>query len=206
MKKVLQLLLLVFVMCQCNTQHQPKENTNRDKYPEKFTDEYIGNWVSDMADTLCEGNPYDDNAFNDVLTKEYKDLLQELLALPEGVDGDGPSVWEWIGFSGELCSILAVTDVNVTGDKAKVTWDSEIGEDELSLVFVDGRWLIDDFNNCSKSYMKNKIQVNREKYKSVDWPKLIQELEERGYSKEEAPLVAENIREQIEDYFSKYPE
>ncbi|MBO6023504.1 MAG: hypothetical protein J6P83_01475 [Bacteroidales bacterium] len=210
MKKVLPLLLLAFVMCQCNfqsgQQNQPNENSNRSKYPEKFTEEYIGDRSLNLADKLCNCDPYNVYSFNNVFTKEYGDLLKESLALPEGIDGDGPSAWQWIEFAGELCSLVAVTDINMNGNKAKVIWDSEVyGKDELALSFVDDEWLIDDLGNCSKKYMKDKIQESRKYYKSIDWLEMISELEERGYSKEEAVEASEGLREQIETYFENYP-
>ena len=210
MKKVLPLLLLAFVMCQCNFQSgqkgQPNENPNRSKYPEKFTTDYIGERTLELADKLCNCDPYNVYSFNNVFTKEYGDLLKESLALPEGIDGDGPSAWQWIELAGELCSLEAVTKIEVNGDKAKVIWEGEVGKDELALSFVDGEWLIDDIGNCSQKYMKNKIQESRKYYKSIDWLELIHELEERGYSKEDAVRASDGLREQIETYFGNYPE
>ena len=210
MKRVLPLLLLAFVMCQCNFQSgqkgQPNDNPNRSKYPEKFTEDYIADRALSLADKLCNCDPYNVYSFNNVFTKEYGDLLKESLALPEGIDGDGPSAWQWIEFAGELCSLVAVADVNMTGNNAKVICDSEeYGKDELALSFVDDEWLIDNLGNCSKKYMKDKIQESRKYYKSIDWLKMINELEERGYSKEDAVEASEGLREQIEAYFENYP-
>ena len=162
--------------------------------------------ASDLAEKLCNCDPYNVYAFNNVFTTEYGDLLKQALALPEGIDGDGPSSGLWIEFAGELCSLLAVTDVQVTGNKAKVIMDSEAySKDELSMVFEDGEWMIDDFGNCSKKWLKNTIQESRKYYKSIDWLELIHELEERGYSKEDAVEASDNLREEIEAYFENYP-
>ena len=133
-------------------------------------------------------------------------MLKESLALPQGIDGDGPSAYLWIEFAGELCSLIAVTDVKVTDNKAKVILDSEYYEkDELSMVFVDDEWLIDDLGNCSKKHMKDVIQENRKYYKSIDWLELIGTLQERGYNKEEAVEASEGFKEEIETYFENYP-
>lgn len=210
MKKVLALLLLAFVMCQCNNQsgQQNQSNDNmRSKYPEKFTEDYIAERSLGLADKLCSCDPTNVYTFNNTFTNEYGDLLKESLALPEGIDGDGPSAWQWIELAGELCTLQAVTEVEVNGNKAKVIWDSdEYGEDELALSFVDGEWLIDDIGNCSQKYMKNKIKESRKYYKSIDWLELIHQLEERGYSKEDAVQASDDLREQIETYFGNYPE
>ena len=210
MKKVLVLLLLAFVMCQCNNQsgQQNQSNDNmRSKYPEKFTENYIGERSLTLADKLCSCDPTNVYTFNNTFTNEYGNLLKESLALPEGIDGDGPSAWQWIELAGELCTLQAVTKVDVNGNKAKVIWDSdEYGEDELALSFVDGEWLIDDIGNCSQKYMKNKIKESRKYYKSIDWLELIHELEERGYSKEDAVQASDGLREQIEAYFGIYPD
>ena len=200
---------MAFVMCQCNNQsgqqNQSNENT-RSKYPEKFTEDYIGERSLGLADKLCGSDPTNVYTFNNTFTNEYGNLLKESLALPEGIDGDGPSAWQWIELAGELCSLEAVTKIEVNGDKAKVIWEGEVGKDELALSFVDGEWLIDDIGNCSQKYMKNKIQESRKYYKSIDWLELIHELEERGYSKEDAVRASDGLREQIETYFGNYPE
>ena len=209
MKKVLPLLLLALVMCQCNfkpSQNQPNKKTARDQYPEKFTEDYIGVRASDLAEKLCKCDPYNVYSFNNVFTPEYGDLLKQALALPEGIDGDGPSSGLWIEFAGELCSLLAVTEVQVTNNKANVKMDSEAyGIDELSLMFVDDEWLIDDLGNCSKKWLKNTIQESRKYYKSIDWLELIHNLEDRGYSKEDAVAASENLQQEIETYFENYP-
>ena len=84
--------------------------------------------------------------------------------------------------------------------------DSEAySKDELSMVFEDGEWMIDDFGNCSKKWLKNTIQESRKYYKSIDWLELIHELEERGYSKEDAVEASDGLRQEIETYFENYP-
>ena len=199
MKKVLALLLLAFVMCQCNNQtgqqNKSNDNSDRSKYPEKFTEEYIGDRSLTLADRLCNSDPYNVYTFNNSFTNEYGNLLKESLALPEGIDGDGPSAWQWVEFAGELCTLEAVIEVKVTGNKA-----------EEERVKVDGEWLIDDVGNCSQKYMRDKIKESRKYYKSIDWLELIHELEERGYSKEDAVRASDGLREQIETYFENYPD
>ena len=209
MKKVLPLLLLAFVMCQCNfqpSQNQPGKKSLRDQYPEKFTDDYISDRSLSLAEKLCNCDPYNVYSFNNVFTTAYGEQLKEVLALPEGIDGDGPSSGLWIEFAGELCGLLAVTDVQVNDNKAKVIMDSEYyGTDEMSMVFEDGDWLIDDLGNCSKKWMKNTIKESRKYFESINWLELIHQLEGRGYSKEEAVEASDNFKEQIEAYFENYP-
>ena len=53
--------------------------------------------------------------------------------------------------------------------------------------------------------MKDKIQESRKYYQSIDWLELINQLEERGYSKEDAVEASEGLRSQIEEYFENYP-
>lgn len=210
MKKVLPLLLLAFVMCQCNlqsgNQNNSDENSNRVKYAEKFTEEYVGVRTMELAEKLCNCDPTNVYAFNNVLTQEYGDLLKEALALPEGIDGDGPADWLWIELAGGLCSLQAVTDLKMDDEKATVKMKSgENDGDELSLSFVDGEWKIDDLGNCSKKYLKNLIQESRERYQSMDWLEVINELQQRGYSKTEAVEASEALRQNIETYFELYP-
>ena len=229
MRRVLPLLLLAFLMCQCDsqnsknkpnenkteqtktsedptTQAKPKEKSLSDQYPEKFTEDYIGVRTLTLADKLCNCDPSNAYAFNNVFTNEYGELLKEALALPEGIDGDGPSAWEWIELAGELCTLNAATEINVTDNKAKVVWEGEDGRDEVSLSFTDGEWLIDDLGNCSKMYLKNKIKEFRKYYKSINWLDYIHELEERGYDKDDAVEASDNLQKQIETYFEYYPD
>jgi len=207
MKKVLPLLLLAFVMCQCNFQSSQNPQNNQDKYPEKFTSDYIGERTLTLADKICQCDPYNVYSFNNVFTTGYGDLLKEALALPEGIDGDGPSSGLWIEFAGELCTLLAVTDVNIDGNTAKVIVDSEYyDKDQVTLEFVDGEWLIDNLGNCSRQWLKNMIKESRNYYKNIDWLELIHVLEERGYNKEDAVAASDGLREEIETYFENYPE
>ena len=207
MKKVLPLLLLAFVMCQCNFQssNEPAKKTFRDLYPEKFTEDYISLHSMDLAEKLCNCDPYNVYSFNNVFTREYGDLLKEVLALPDGFNEDHSELW--LEFAGELCSLNAVTDVKVTDNKAKVTMDSDeyYGTDNLDLVFVDDEWLIDNLGNCSKKYMKEAIQESRKYYKSIDWLEFINDLERTGYSREEAVDLADEYKQEIETYFENFP-
>lgn len=207
MKKVFALLLLAFVMCQCNfgSSDQPTQKTSRDLYPEKFTEDYIAERALTLGDKLCNCDPYNIYSFNNVFTKEYGDLLKEIMAIPDGFNEDATG-GQWTEFAGELCGLLAVTDVKVTDNKAKVTMDSEdYGLDELSLVFSDDEWLIDNLGNCSKKYMKDVIQQKRKYLKSIDWLEFINDFENTGYSREEAVELSNQYKEAIETYFENYP-
>ena len=207
MKRVLPMLLLAFVMCQCNfepSQDEPTKKSLRDKFPEKFTEEYIGDRALTLGDKLCNCDPYNVYAFNNVFTPKYGDLLKEALALPGDRNEDYNLVW--ISFSEEMCRLVAVTDIKVNDNKAKVTMDSAYsGKDELSMVFVDDEWLIDDLGNCSKEFMKEVIQNQRKFYKTIDWLEYIEDLEHTGHSKEEAVELSNQFKEDIETYFENYP-
>lgn len=210
MKRVLPLVLLAFVMCQCNFQSskdQQAEKSLREQYPEKFTNEYVTDRASTLVKQLCECDPYTVNSFNNMCTEEYGDLLKRVLALPKGIDGDGPADWLWIEFAGELCSMTALTDVKVTDEQAQLVLNSEANDkDEMALAFVGDEWVIDDFGNCSKKFMKDLIQESREKYQSMDWDELINELVERGYSKEDAAEASQGLKQEVEAYFANHPE
>lgn len=206
MKKVFALLLLALVMCQCNfgSSDQPTKNSLRDQYPEKFTEEYIADRVMTLGDKLCNSDPYNVYAFNNVFTIKYGDILKEALALPADFNEDYNLVW--ISFSEEMCRLEAVTDIKVTNNKAKVAMESGYsGSDELSMVFVDDEWLIDDLANCSKDFMKEVIQNQRKFYKSIDWLEFIDDLESTGHSREEAVELSNQFKEEIATYFELYP-
>jgi hypothetical protein len=207
MKKVFALVLLAFVMCQCDfgSSEQPAKKSLRDLYPEKFTEEYVSDRAASLADKLCNCDPYNIYSFNNVFTKEYEELLKEVLALPDGFNEDHSE--QWLEFAGELCSLNAVTDVKVTNNKAKITMDSDeyYGTDNLDLVFVDDEWVIDNLGNCSKKYMKEVIQERRKYYKSIDWLDFITDLEHTGISREDAVGLADDYKQEIETYFENYP-
>ncbi len=209
MKKVFAILLLAFAMCQCNSgsssQDQPGKKSLRDKFPEKFTEEYISERASSLAEKLCNCDPYNVYSFRNVFTKEYGDLLTEALALPEGFNEDANG-GVWGEFSEELCGLLAVTGVKVTDNKAKVTVDSEsYGTDELSMVFSDDEWVIDNLGNCSQKFMKDVIQQQRKYFKSIDWLEFINDFENTGYSREEAVELSNQYQDAINEYFENYP-
>lgn len=212
MKRVLPLLLLAFVMCQCNNQtgqqNQPAQKTLKEQYPEQFTQEYIGTRVLELAEKLCNCDPSKANAFDGILTSEYGALFKEALALPEGIDGDGPSSWLWIEFAGEPCTVYAVIDINeIDENNVKVIWQGdEFGKDEIILSFVDDDWLIDHIGNCSKPHLNDLIEASRAYYKYLDWQELKQTLMERGYSEQDAVQAADGLKEQIETYFKAYPD
>ena len=196
MKKVLSLILLAFVMCQCNFQssNEPARKSYRDMYPEKFTEDYIATRSMDLAEKLCNCDPYNVYAFNNVFTTEYGDLLKQAFE-------------QWLEFAGELCSLNAVTDVKLNDNKAKVTLDSDeyYGTDNLDLVFMDDEWMIDNLGNCSKKYMKEAIQDRRKYFKSIDWLEFINDLERTGSSREEAVDLADEYKQEIETYFENFP-
>lgn len=210
MKKVLPLLLLAFVMCQCNfqsSQDQPNGNSNRAKYSEKFTEGYIGTQVLGLAERICNCDPYDVYSFNNVFTREYADVLKEALALPQQYNGQRECAEIWINFAGNFCSVEAISQVNVVNDnKAKAIMDCEYENVELDLAFVDGEWVIDDVKNFTKSDLKKLIQKDRKYFKSIDWLVEIRELENQGFTSEEAVDITTGFRQDIEVYLSKYPE
>ena len=77
-------------MCQCNfgSSDQPTKKSLRDQYPEKFTEEYISDRAVTLADKLCNCDPYNIYSFNNVFTKDYEELLKEIMALPDGFNED----------------------------------------------------------------------------------------------------------------------
>ena len=211
MKGVLPLLLLAFLLCQCNNQsgqQNQSQKSSSEQDSEKLSKDDIGIRVLELGNKLCNCDPSKANAFDHILTNEYGALFKEALALPEGIDGDGPSSWLWIEFAGELCTVEAITEeIEVDGNDAKVIWEGEdFGKDELALSFVDGEWLIDNIGNCSKPHLNDLIEASRAYYKYLDWQELKQTLMERGYSEQDAVQAADGLKEQIETYFKAYPD
>ena len=67
MKRVLILLLLAFVMCQCNNQsgqqNQSAQKSSSEQDSEKFSKDYIGRRTLELGVKLCDCDPSKANAF-----------------------------------------------------------------------------------------------------------------------------------------------
>jgi len=216
MKKIVPLLLLAFVMCQCNfnsKQNQPEEKSLRDQYPEKFTEDYIG----ERAKTLIDMVP--DHAFNaankPAFTESYFNLLEEAWAVPSnniGGIGDEEFLYYFLTGNGD-CDCPShpktILETKVLGDDSAMVKMNYIHNDhEMLLNFVNGDWVIADFDG-TKDAMAEYINTQRDMLMNLDLnalhDTLLNEMVGEFSTKEDVEAQFEEYKASIENYFNKYP-
>ena len=214
MKKILPLLLLAVLLCQCNNNPQKPQNvpekTSRELYPEKFTESYISERTLWLADELRDSDPFNDSSFMHVFTERYYLLLKEGLALPGEFVTELPAAWFWIELVEPLCGDLVVTKVEMVDDnQAKVSFDCYYDACGFMLSFVGDDWLIDDIENFSREYLADQIRDEREWLQSLDYQEMIEEYEvDEELTEEEREMFiycVNSLQEEAEEYFKKYP-
>ena len=195
MKKVLSLLLLAFVMCQCNlqtTQNKTEKKSPRDQYPEKFTENYI----CDRAKTLIDFVP--DHAFDPSIkpafTESYYNLLEEAWAVPVDNEyiGDEEFLYYFMTGNGDCnCDSHPKTILDfklLEDDSAWVKMNYIHQDHEMLLHFENGEWVIADFDG-TKEQMEDYIRNQRDYLKNLDLDSILNE----------------EYKTSIETYFNKYP-
>ena len=78
---------------------------------------------------------------------------------------------------------------------------------DMTLVFVDGDWVIDDFDD-TKAQLEEYNQQQRKYFTDLDLNEYFQKIssEVQGFMpEEELTEMFNSYREQVEAYFSKYP-
>lgn len=195
MKKVLSLLLLAFVMCQCNlqtTQNKTEEKSPRDQYPEKFTENYI----CDRAKTLIDFVP--DHAFDPSIkpafTESYFNLLEEAWAVPVDNEyiGDEEFLYYFMTGNGDCdCNSHPKTILDfklLEDDSAWVKMNYIHQDHEMLLHFEDGEWVIADFDGTMEQ-LADYISNQRDYLMNLDLDSVLDE----------------EYKTSIETYLNKYP-
>lgn len=217
MKKTLVLIALAFLMCQCgNQQPQQKEEapvkSNKEAYPEKFTSAYITERAQKLIDFVPdhEFDPASAPAFS----KEYFSLLEEAWTFPtDDLLGIGSDEWLYYFLTGngdcdcashpKTVKSLAVMNESV----AKVKMNYIHNDHDMTLVFVDGDWVIDDFDG-TKAELEEYNQQQRKYFSDIDLDEYFDKVsfEVNGFMPEEEQAeMFDSYREQVETYFKKYP-
>lgn len=216
MKKIIPLLLLAIVMCQCDfkaTQDQPEEKSLRDQYPEKFAENYIG----ERAKTLIDFVP--DHAFDasckPAFTESYFNLLQEAWAVPVynfGSIGDEEFLYYFLTGNGD-CDCPShpktILETKVLDDNSAMVKMNYIHVDhEMLLNFVNGEWVIADFDG-TKNQMTEYVRNQRDNLMKLDLDSLhnamLNELVGDFYTKEEVETRFDTFKASLEKYFENYP-
>lgn len=214
MRKIIPLLLLAVLLCQCNNNPQKPQNepekTPREQYPEKFAESYISERTLWLADELRGSDPEIDSSFMRVFTERYYLLLKEGFALPGEYVTELPAAWFWIELVEPLCGDLVVTKVEMLDDNhAEVLFDCNDDDCGFMLSFVGDDWLIDDIASFSRDYLANQIRDEREWLQSLDYQEMIEEYEaDEELTEEEKEMFiscTNSLQEEAEEYFKKYP-
>lgn len=212
MKKILPLLLMVFVMCQChNNPSKPQTEpvkTAREMYPEKFTESYISERTLWLADEVRGLDDRDESSYKPIFTERYYNLLTEAFALPKEFITELAGAWVFVELVEPLCDDLVVNEVKMLDDTtAQVGFDCNYGKCTFVLSFEGDDWLIDDYGNYSRAYMAEMIHKEREWLKSLNFQEMLEEFEgDEVFTKEEYDEMVEGFREETEAYFAKYPD
>ena len=219
MKKVLSLLLLAFVMCQCNNQpgqqnqqqnQQPAQKSLREQYPEKFTEKYI----SDQAMKLIEFVPDHkfETSIKPAFTESYFNLLEEAWTVPVydfGIIGDDEWLYYFMtGNGGCECTShpKTVDSVKVLDDENALVKMNYIHEDhDMALHFENGDWVIADFDG-TKDELAEYIREQRDGLMKLDLDSLnTAMLKEFVGDKKEVEEWFNKYKSSIDAYFKKYP-
>lgn len=108
---------------------------------------------------------------------EYYDLLQQAWAVPsDGIGEIGSDEWLYTLVSGnggrDPNRTVNIEDINAQGDGAEaifmLTNYGESREHKLSLIRLDGQWVIADFDG-TKIKLKEYIQRQRQYFQSPEW-------------------------------------
>jgi hypothetical protein len=213
MKKVLTLLVLALVFCQCMTTNEKRPPTPRDQYPEKFAQDYI----IQSAKRLVEYVPDHefDPSIKPAFGEQYFSLLQEAWAVPVvNISGIGDDEWLYYFLSGNggdenadhtktILEALPMDDWN-----AYVKMDYLGSEHDIVMHFEDGDWRISNFDGTNDELIRY-IRTQRENLRSIDWDSLTAELidEEKDFMTEDEILAwISDFRSRVDAYFVKYPD
>ena len=214
MKKLLPILLLVLVVCQCSpVTREKRPATPREQYPEKFTTDYINQSAMKLVDYIPdhEFNPSIKPYFNE----EYYKLLEESWAIPvDDIMGIGENEWlyyfltgndgdESLDHSKNILESVAMDDYN-----AWVQMDYLGNVHDIVMHFENGDWVISNFDG-TKDQMIRYIRSQREHLRSIDWQQYYEATIEdnKAYIPEE-DIVSwlDEYKAEVDAYFAKYPE
>ena len=215
MKKVFPILVLALLMCQCNSQathNETQRKSPRDQYPEKFTENYIG----ERAKMLIEFVPDHvfDQSIKPVFTGDYYKLLEEAWAVPvydNGVIGENEWLYYFMTGNGDCeCSShpKTILDLKVLDDDSAWVKMNYIHQDhDMVLHFEDGDWVIADFDG-TKDQLADYIREQRDFLVDLNLDSfydMMKVIFGDSFTKEEAAAEYDDFKSSVEAYFKKYP-
>ena len=214
MKKVLPLLLLVLVICQCSPVNREKRPpTPREQYPEKFTTEYISQCAKKLIDYVPDHQF--DPSIKPAFSERYFNLLEEAWAVPvDEIMGIGENEWLYYFMTGNggdeyLDHTKTIRDVVVIDDyNAWVQMDYLELEHDIVMHFENGDWVISNFDGTEDECSRY-IQNQRQQLRNIDWQKYYEKTIEDNKAyipEEEIVALLDEFKAEVDAYFAKYPD
>ena len=215
MKKVLPLLLLVFVICQCSPVNREKRPpTPREQNPEKFTTEYIIKSAEKLIDYVPdhEFKP----SIKPYFTDRYYSLLEESWALPvDDIMGIGENEWLYYFMTGNggdeefMDHSKKILEAVVMDDSNSWVQMEYLGQvHDIVMHFENGDWVIDNFDG-TRDQMERYIKTQRENLRNIDWQKYYEVTIEDNKAyipEEEIVAMLDEFKAEVNTYLAKYPD
>jgi hypothetical protein len=215
MKKVLPLLLLVFVLCQCSpVKREKRPPTPREQYPEKFTTDYVNQSAKKLIDYVPdhEFNPSIKRYFNE----EYYSLLEESWAVPvDDIMGIGENEWlyyfmtgnggdeEFMDHSKNILETVVMDDYN-----AWVQMEYLGRIHDIVMHFENEDWVISNFDG-TKDQMLRYIRDQRTHLRNINWQQYYDVTIEDNKAyipEEEIVAMLDEFKAEVNAYLAKYPD
>ena len=215
MKKVLPLLLLVLVICQCSPVNREKRPaTPREQNPEKFTTEYIIKSAEKLIDYVPdhEFKP----SIKPYFTDRYYSLLEESWALPvDDIMGIGENEWLYYFMTGNggdeefMDHTKNILEAVVMDDSNSWVQMEYLGQvHDIVMHFENGDWVIDNFDGTLDK-MERYIKTQRENLRNIDWQKYYEVTIEDNKAyipEEEIVAMLDEFKAEVNAYLAKYPD
>lgn len=214
MKKLLPLLLLMFVICQCSpVKREKRPATPRDQYPEKFTTEYIIKSAEKLIDYVPdhEFNP----SIKPYMSEKYYSLLEEAWALPVvdfGMVGENEWLYYFLtgndGYGSENTTKTILEAMAMDDWNAYVQMDYFGNVHDIVMHFENDDWTISNFDG-TQDQLARYIKDQRAYLRSIEWESFTQGMvdEMKEYIPEdEIRAWISDFKVRVEAYFAKYPE
>ena len=214
MKKVLPLLLLVFVLCQCSpVKREKRPATPREQYPEKFTTEYIIKSAEKLIDYIPdhEFKP----SIKPYMSEKYYSLLEEAWALPVvdfGMVGENEWLYYFLtgndGYGSENTTKTILEAMAMDDWNAYVQMDYFGNVHDIVMHFENDDWTISNFDG-TQDQLAYYIKEQRAYLRSIEWDSFTQGMvdEMKEYIPEdEIRAWVSDFKVKVENYFAKYPE
>lgn len=215
MKKVLPLLLLVVVLCQCSpVKREKRPATPREQYPEKFTTDYVNQSAKKLIDYVPDHEFR--SSIKPYFNEEYYSLLEESWAVPvDDIMGIGEDEWlyyfmtgnggdeEFMDHTKNILETVVMDDYN-----AWVQMEYLGRVHDIVMHFENEDWVISNFDG-TKDQMLRYIRDQRTHLRNINWQQYYDvTIEDNKAYIPESELVAmlDEFKAEVNAYLNKYPD